>query len=83
MTPVCPHHLTHLDQTVAAEQGVTEALQQGTGALLLNQLEETREQIGLLPAQHQTSDTHCERDELLNRADHLAARDVDISLSCW
>lgn len=33
--PVCPHHLTHLDQTLPAVEGVTEALQQGNATLLL------------------------------------------------
>lgn len=41
-SPVSPHHLTHLDQTLPAVEGVTEALQQGTAAFLLHQLEEKR-----------------------------------------
>lgn len=43
LSPVRPHHLTHLDQTLPAMKGVTEALQKGPATLLLDQLQGKKE----------------------------------------
>lgn len=45
LSPASSHHLTHLDQTLSAVQGVTEALQQETSPLLVDQLEQRWEQM--------------------------------------